>query len=166
MKKTKAIKRVSAFLFVVVLITAMTIPTLAASEPWPTRMGTWNMQSQGASNGYVQFIQRFLLLYPSTTSEIKASGGVDGGFGAGTAAAVRTYQANNGLSSDGIVGQGTWTSMGRNMGPPNAPQATYFNFYSGLVLHVTYNSSNGLYNHFTYDDSGKEILSYFRQCTY
>lgn len=36
----------------------------------------------------------------------------DGVFGAGTDAALREYQANNGLSVDGIAGPDTFTSMG------------------------------------------------------
>jgi len=38
-------------------------------------------------------------------------GPVDGGFGGGTAAAVKAFQANNQLDSDGVVGNGTWAKL-------------------------------------------------------
>ena len=37
--------------------------------------------------------------------------GFDGIFGSGCAAAVKRYQADSGLSADGIVGRNTWTAM-------------------------------------------------------
>lgn len=37
--------------------------------------------------------------------------GFDGIFGSGCAAAVKRYQANKGLSADGIVGKNTWAAM-------------------------------------------------------
>ena len=37
--------------------------------------------------------------------------GFDGIFGSGCAAAVKRYQADNGLPADGIVGRNTWTAM-------------------------------------------------------
>ncbi|MGW4683490.1 penicillin-insensitive murein endopeptidase [Streptomyces sp. NPDC004244] len=36
---------------------------------------------------------------------------VDGAFGAGTAAAVRTFQGHAGLDADGIAGSATWTNL-------------------------------------------------------
>ena len=36
----------------------------------------------------------------------------DGDFGPGTEKAVKTWQTNNGLLSDGIVGPKTWKAMG------------------------------------------------------
>lgn len=36
---------------------------------------------------------------------------MDGDFGAGTEAAVRSFQRDKGLDTDGIVGLGTWTAL-------------------------------------------------------
>jgi murein L,D-transpeptidase YcbB/YkuD len=38
--------------------------------------------------------------------------GADGIFGVGTEAVVRSWQSNNGLVADGIVGPKTWDAMG------------------------------------------------------
>lgn len=37
--------------------------------------------------------------------------GIDGAFGLGTAGYVRNWQSANGLSADGVVGNGTWTKL-------------------------------------------------------
>ncbi|MEU1281214.1 peptidoglycan-binding protein [Streptomyces sp. NPDC005805] len=40
-----------------------------------------------------------------------AAGAVDGAFGSGTAAAVRSFQTVKGLTADGVVGARTWTAL-------------------------------------------------------
>lgn len=48
----------------------------------------------------------------------------DGAFGPGTEAAVKKWQAANGLTSDGIVGDGTWNKMFGGQAAAPAPQAS------------------------------------------
>lgn len=66
----------------------------------------------GSRNSAVLYLQRLLLsfLYPITD--------LDGVFGAETERAVRSFQSENGLTSDGIVGRNTWNSLLSSTGRP------------------------------------------------
>lgn len=65
--------------------------------------------SQGAKWGYVTCIQDLLnKFYSCTGNSAYYVGSVDGDFGEKTHSAVLTFQANMGLTCDGIVGPGTW----------------------------------------------------------
>lgn len=55
---------------------------------------------RGARGEEVRIVQRKLGLLP-----------VDGAFGPGTEAGVKHFQAQNGLSSDGVVGPATWAAL-------------------------------------------------------
>ena len=60
---------------------------------------------RGSKNSAVLFLQRLLLsyLYPITD--------LDGIFGPETERAVRSFQSENGLTTDGIVGANTWRAL-------------------------------------------------------
>lgn len=58
-----------------------------------------------ARGSYVKFLQQLL------ESNFIPVGGIDGVFGVRTKQAVQTYQQNNGLVEDGIVGVNTWNSI-------------------------------------------------------
>ena len=61
---------------------------------------------QGSSGGEVKEVQRRLKLWGYY------KGSVDGVFGAGTKAAVISFQKKNGLTADGVVGKATYKALG------------------------------------------------------
>ena len=77
--------------------------TLLFLPPYPTLR-------QGNSGVYVTFLQQLL------ESNLIPVGEIDGIFGSRTLSAVRTFQENNGLSVDGIVGPNTWNALTQNVG--------------------------------------------------
>ena len=60
--------------------------------------------------------------------------GADGKFGRKTEAAVKAFQANNGLKVDGIVGQATWGALIAAVGPQPGPVTT---LYTVHIPHLT-----------------------------
>ncbi len=72
--------------------------TLLFLPPYP-------LLRQGSTGTYVTFLQRLL------ESNLAPVGTIDGIFGAQTRSAVTTFQQNNSLSADGIVGQNTWNAL-------------------------------------------------------
>lgn len=94
--------------------------------------GTWGgttlrTGSTGSAVEQVQFWLNTLAQYDSAIPSVT----VDGVFGSGTAAAVRAFQRQNGLTVDGVVGQATWTelydefrSIQSDNGTPNAYPGT------------------------------------------
>lgn len=63
---------------------------------------------QGAKGGEVKEVQRRLKMWGYY------NGSVDGIFGAGTKAAVISFQKKNGLTADGVVGKATYKALGMN----------------------------------------------------
>lgn len=63
------------------------------------------LTQQGSKGPYVLIAQDALQTLGFDT------GGLDGVFGTKTRSAVITYQANNGLSQDGKIGNITWNSL-------------------------------------------------------
>lgn len=60
---------------------------------------------QGAKGNITRLLQEKLVSLGYNTN------GIDGDFGGGTANAVRSFQARNGLSQDAIVGKNTWRKL-------------------------------------------------------
>lgn len=69
------------------------------------------------------------------------SGSVDGVFGSGTLAAVKSFQRKNGLTADGIVGPKTAAAMGVTLGGSASPGTTTSNVY--LLARVIYGEARG-----------------------
>jgi murein L,D-transpeptidase YcbB/YkuD len=63
--------------------------------------------SQGSRGSDVSTMQRYLIALGYSCG----STGVDGIFGTNTRAAVRSFQANNGLTVDGVCGTQTWAAL-------------------------------------------------------
>lgn len=59
---------------------------------------------RGSRNAGVKYLQCLLDLYGDALTP-------DGVFGSGTLSAVKTFQQNNGLAADGIVGPATWRTL-------------------------------------------------------
>ncbi len=68
---------------------------------------TLNILRKGSKGAQVKALQRMLYAMGYDLG----SSLVDGDFGAKTDAAVRSYQRDNGLAADGIVGEKTWASL-------------------------------------------------------
>lgn len=64
---------------------------------------------QGAKGNITKLIQQRLLNRGYTS--LKAHGGADGVFGAGTTQAIKNLQSKKGLKVDGIVGKDTWKAL-------------------------------------------------------
>ena len=72
---------------------------------------------RGAKSSAVMFLQRLLLSYLYPISNL------DGIFGPETERAVRAFQSENGLTSDGIVGRNTWQALFNSSGRPSSQTA-------------------------------------------
>lgn len=68
---------------------------------------------RGSRSSGVWYLQKLL------TSFLYPLGTIDGVFGTQTENAVREFQTENGLTSDGIVGRNTWNALLSSVGRPN-----------------------------------------------
>lgn len=73
----------------------------------PNTLAGCPLVKEGASGGITKLIQEYLIVHGYSCG----SAGADGKFGSGTAAAVRAYQKDHGLTVDGDVGPKTWKSF-------------------------------------------------------
>lgn len=73
----------------------------------PNTLAGCPLVKEGASGGITKLIQEYLIAHGYSCG----SAGADGKFGSKTAAAVRAYQKDHGLTVDGDVGPKTWASF-------------------------------------------------------
>jgi peptidoglycan hydrolase-like protein with peptidoglycan-binding domain len=66
----------------------------------------------GAQGPDVKRVQEALIW-----NDIRVPGGADGVFGSGTAAALRTFQTNRGLTVNGVVDRATWEALNLHLDP-------------------------------------------------
>lgn len=86
----------------------LTADGIVGRETWTALNRAWTIPPtlrRGSRNDTVKYLQSKL------ASKLYYAGKVDGIFGAGTERAVREFQADNGLSQDGIVGRNTWNAL-------------------------------------------------------
>lgn len=80
-------------------------------------------------------VDRPTLYWGSTGSDVKTvqsqlsnwgyyTGAIDGNYGASMSSAVKKFQANNGLTADGVVGDNTWNALGLSTTPINTGNYT------------------------------------------
>jgi murein L,D-transpeptidase YcbB/YkuD len=81
-----------------------TVPASAHAAAPAAGMPTLRLTSPRMTGPSVVWLQQQLGIPP------------DGSFGTGTDAAVRHYQSAHGLTSDGVVGHGTWAALGVGQG--------------------------------------------------
>ena len=92
-----AIRRLIPAAFAVLLLAATAPGTAAVTIAFPT-------QSLGNRGVDVQAVQGLLLAHDIPSA-------IDGSFSAATVEAVKTFQAANGLTANGIVGTTTWEKL-------------------------------------------------------
>ena len=86
---------------------SLSVDGLVGNATWRTllTLSPYPLLKQNYRGAYVKFLQQLL------ESRLYPVGGIDGIFGSRTAQAVRDFQAANGLTVDGIVGNNTWAAL-------------------------------------------------------
>jgi len=89
------------------------VSTMAAVAGPSLNYLSYAMIKKGSKGADVRFAQKQLKLYiPSEAAYVI----VDGDFGTTTETAIKAFQTKCGISSDGIVGGGTWPRLGPEVG--------------------------------------------------
>lgn len=173
----KSLRRVlSLALVLVLMLSIMAISASAAtvsSVNWYTEFRSFPELYNGSTqSGYIKMLQRFLLVYPVTYSSIynanSSYGGVDGGFGNKTQAAVELFQRTvlGAGQDDGYVGPNTWgaiygkLTLNSNIFKYNGTAAT-----SNLncnVIRCVNDTTNSRVCLDTYNHQNTPFYSYFR----
>lgn len=136
----KIMKRVVPLILVLAMVVCMSIPAMAASNAWITKMKTFPGRWWGGTNdGYVGMIQAAMYAYGgSARTWIKENGGTDCAYGQGTYYAVRDFQSGTKIGVDGSVGSETWGTIARlaNKGTTTTGDWTPFSLSSTPLMNV------------------------------
>lgn len=130
----KLVRRIIPLVVTIVMCLCMAVPVFAASATVPETMRSFPKQETGNNNGYVGVIQQALLYYNTTTyNAITSTGGCDWGFGSGTYTAVMSFQDDEGLVVDGVVGTNTWNAIADMFHPQTMENKSYeyYGWFSG-----------------------------------
>lgn len=114
----RSLSLVLAFVLVLSIMVVSASAATVSSVNWYEVFRSFPELYNGSTmSGYIKMLQRFLLVYPVTYSSIynanSSYGGVDGGFGDRTLAAVKLFQRTVlGIGQDdGYVGPKTWGAI-------------------------------------------------------
>lgn len=85
----------------------LTVDGLVGNNTWTylLNLPPYPLLREGARSSYVRFLQNLL------QSKFIPTGNIDGIFGSQTLNAVRSFQQENNLTVDGIVGDNTWNAL-------------------------------------------------------
>lgn len=133
--------------------------TIKYPSPQPTNpspsTGTWPLLKKGSSGANVSVLQAML------NKTIGADLTLDGFFGSATEKAVKRYQAWNGLTPDGYVGNDTWISLSRN----NVQTSSDYNWSTTrqlqILLAVRYGIETAIDGH--YGSQTTASVKYFQK---
>lgn len=109
-------KKVIISLIVAILCLGVFSSALADNDLYSTYQAEWGAmpktKASKTKNRPAGAIQYMLLYYDSSTHDLIADyGGVDSIFGSHTTSAVKIFQSDCGITSDGIVGPATWRNF-------------------------------------------------------
>lgn len=158
----KTAKRMLALAIAVMLVMAvLAVPASAATEFWTSRFRSFTQTSAyNYQRGYACAVQSILLDHKVAGSYISNAGGVDGYFGTGTVNAVKTFQRDEALGDDGIVGPDTWERMALRMRESGSGSYTYLGMGTSRTA-ITIIYQNSVYNYY-YHTTGGSRDSVFR----
>ncbi|WP_433946987.1 peptidoglycan-binding domain-containing protein [Paenibacillus sp. SN-8-1] len=98
-------KKLSAIALSVSLVGSLMLAGVASAAS--NDFTGWPKLQSGSSGGYVRALQANLYAFGQSAKV----GTIDGSYGSGTTSAVKAFQSGEGLTSDGIVGSGSWNKM-------------------------------------------------------
>lgn len=133
-------KRITTILLAMVMMLLLSAPAMAAQTSTNdfANFPTTGPQYSGTYKAQTVAVQRFLMSQSASDAlKISNSGGTDGLFGATTTEMIKTFQGNNGLSADGIVGSATWRKIGSlltEVGVDSVGPVLYYNGKDILVI--------------------------------
>ena len=163
-------KFLSVALAVMMIVSVVIIPASAASSLWQNEFAKFPELYDGSyAAGYIRMLQRFLYGYSnSTKSSIVAGGGIDGGFGGYTTAAVKSFQGNFAdLSNDGRPGAKTWTKIAAVLldGEANYLKVRNVNTYGKMAV-VYYKQVGTATSLYTFNEDGTQFQSSFHSAKF
>jgi len=136
-------RKIIIVLLAITLCLGVFSSALAANNLYSAYQGEWSAmpttRASSTKNRRAGAIQYMLLYYNASTHDLIANhGGVDSIFGSHTEDAVEIFQANCGITADGIVGPVTWRNFYSHLehytGNPHDTSTAYVFTLSGVAF--------------------------------